>query len=100
MQRLYPLSLYVSRSPRTKISHSTSMLGMWRECLGITVANTYLSCCKDDGCDLRAVTPLCEEGEGEGLEKDGGDKRAKELQLPPEGRSSLEALLWISSGVL
>jgi len=29
----------------------------------------------------------------EGLEEDGGDKRAKELQLPPEGRSSIEAVL-------
>ena len=61
---------------------------------------THLPCCEDDGCELRAVTPLCKEGEREGLDEDGGDKRAKASQFPPEGRGSSEALLWISHRIL
>ena len=61
---------------------------------------THLPCCENDGCELRAVAPLCKEGEGEGLDEDGGDERAKASQFPPEGRGSSEALLWISHRIL
>ena len=61
---------------------------------------THLPCCEDNGCELRAVAPLCKEGEGEGLDEDGGEERAKASQFPPEGRGSSEALLWIGHRIL
>ena len=61
---------------------------------------THLPCSKDDSCELRAVTPLCKEGEGEGLDEDGGDERAKASQFPPEGRTGSEPLLWVGHRIL
>ena len=61
---------------------------------------THLPCCEDDCCELRAVTPLCKEGEGEGLDEDRGDERAKASQFPPEGRTGSEALLWVGHRIL
>lgn len=37
-------------------------------------SETHLAGSKDYGGELRAVAPLCEEGEGEGLEEDGRDE--------------------------
>ena len=61
---------------------------------------THLPCCEDDGCELRPVAPLRKEGEGEGLDEDGGDERAKAPQFPPEGRTGSEALLWVGYRIL
>lgn len=66
----------------------------------VTVEITYLPCCEDDGCELRPVAPLRKEGEGEGLDEDGGDERAKAPQFPPEGRTGSEALLWVGHRIL
>lgn len=41
---------------------------------GLVQTATNLSRGQDDGGELRAVAPLCQEGEGEGLDEDGRDK--------------------------
>ena len=44
---------------------------------------------------MRAVAPLCKEGEGEGLEEDRGHQWPQELESPSQRGLGHQALLWV-----
>lgn len=50
---------------------------------------TYLLSSQDDGGQLRAVAPLCQEGEGEGLDEDGRDEAVPLFRRNRRPRASL-----------
>lgn len=50
---------------------------------------TNLLSCQDDGGQLRAVAPLCQEGEGEGLDEDGRDEAVPLFRRNRRPRPSL-----------
>ena len=61
---------------------------------------TDLSGCQNNGGQLGAVSPLGQEGESEGLYKDGGEQGSEALEPPAQGRGGREALLRIRAGAL
>lgn len=55
----------------------------------LVIPARYLSGGQDDGGELRAVPPLCQEGEGEGLDEDGRDQAVPLLLWDGRPRSRL-----------